>query len=63
MLISFTVGNFRSFAEPQTLSMVAAKDNAHPGHVVDCGTFGLLRRPASTGRTPPARATSSKRFA
>ncbi len=62
MLISFTVGNFRSFAEPQTLSMVAAKDDAHPEHVVDCGTFGLLRAAALYGANASGKSNLVKAF-
>ncbi len=62
MLISFTVGNFRSFAEPQTLSMVAAKDDAHPGHVVDCGTFGLLRTAGLYGANASGKSNLIKAF-
>ena len=62
MLISFTVGNFRSFAEPQTLSMVAAKDDAHPEHVVDCGTFGLLRTAALYGANASGKSNLVKAF-
>lgn len=39
MLIEFTVGNFRSFKEPVTLSMVAAKINARDPQVDQNNTF------------------------
>ncbi len=49
MLISFSVENYRSFADEQTLSMEAVKDNAHPEHVVDRGRFSLLKTAAIYG--------------
>ncbi len=49
MLIEFSVENYRSFAEEQTLSLVAGKDSNHPEHVVDCGKFGLLKAAALYG--------------
>ena len=49
MLMTFTVGNFRTFLEPQTLSLVAANivsqdralddDNVNTAH----GEFGVLK--------------------
>jgi len=39
MLIEFTVGNFRSFKEPVTLSMVAAKIKARDQKINDNNTF------------------------
>jgi len=49
MLISFTVENYRSFADEQTLSLEAVKDDAHSDHVVDCGRFSLLKTAALYG--------------
>jgi hypothetical protein len=49
MLISFTVQNYRPFAEEQTLSLEAVKDQSHPGHAVDCGAFRLLKTAAIYG--------------
>ena len=49
MLISFSVENYRSFADEQTLSLEATKDDAHPDHVVDCGKFSLLKSIAVYG--------------
>ena len=49
MLIDFTVGNYRSFAEPQTLSLIASKDSSHPEHVVEQGSFKLLKSAAIYG--------------
>ena len=41
MLISFSVSNFRSFGEEETLNMVASNKLAdHPGHLVPIGTTG-----------------------
>lgn len=41
MLIEFTIGNFRSFKEPVTLSMVAAKINARDARVDENNTFKI----------------------
>jgi AAA15 family ATPase/GTPase len=41
MLIEFTVGNFRSFKEPVTFSMVAAKLNARDPQLNENNTFRL----------------------
>ena len=49
MLIEFRVENYRSFAQEQTLSLVAGKDSSHPGHVLDCGKYGLLKAAAIYG--------------
>ncbi|MGD0898397.1 MAG: ATP-binding protein [Thermoguttaceae bacterium] len=49
MLISFTVQNYRPFADEQTLSLEAVKDDSHPGHAVDCGAFRLLKTAAIYG--------------
>ena len=39
MLISFSVGNFRSFGEEQTLNMTSSKRfSDHPGHLIRIGT-------------------------
>ena len=41
MLVSFSVSNFRSFGEEQTLNMVASnKLTDHPGHLVPFGNAG-----------------------
>lgn len=41
MLVSFSVGNFRSFGEEQTLNMVASnKLSDHPDHLVSIGDTG-----------------------
>lgn len=49
MLISLTVENYRSFAEAQTLSLVAGRDSTHKETLVDCGNFSLLRAAAVFG--------------
>lgn len=49
MLIEFKVANFRSFREEQTLSLVASKDTTHPGNLIDCGNFHLLKAAAVYG--------------
>lgn len=43
MLIEFRVANFRSFKEEQTFSFVASKDEKHPGNLIPCGKFNLLK--------------------
>lgn len=55
MLVNFKVGNFLSFKNLQEFSMVAGKDSAHPGHVVE-GTVNVLDRavifgPNSSGKS------------
>ena len=41
MLVSFSVSNFRSFGEEQTLNMVASnKLTDHEGHLVPIGSTG-----------------------
>ena len=36
MLIQFSVQNYRSFREEQTLSLVAGKDATHPDSLINC---------------------------
>ena len=62
MLISFSVENYRSFAEEQTLSLEAVKDDAHPGHVVDCGRFSLLKTAAIYGANASGKSNLLKAF-
>ena len=60
MLVSFSVSNFRSFGEEQTLNMVASnKLTEHPGHRVPIGSTGkhVLRAAVIYGATPPASPT------
>ena len=57
MLISFSVENYRSFADEQTLSLEAVKDDAHPRPRRRLReVFAAKSLPPSTARTPPARA-------
>jgi len=50
MIIEFTVGNYRSIAEPQTLSMVAADiASENDNGVIDAGDMKLLRVAAIYG--------------
>ncbi len=49
MLIEFKVGNFRSFHEPQTLSLVAGTDAKHPDNLISCGKSNLLKSAAVYG--------------
>ncbi|MCK5225514.1 MAG: ATP-binding protein [Planctomycetes bacterium] len=43
MLVEFKVGNYRSFREEQTLSLVASNDTELPGNCVDQGKLRLLK--------------------
>ena len=44
MLIQFSVQNYRSFREEQTLSLVAGKDSAHPDSLINWkGKFRLSK--------------------
>jgi AAA15 family ATPase/GTPase len=43
MLIEFRIGNFRSFAEPQTFSLVASSDARHPDNCIPFGRLQLLK--------------------
>jgi len=49
MLIEFRVGNFRSFAEPQTFSLVANSDTRHPDNCIPFGKLMLLKSAAVYG--------------
>jgi hypothetical protein len=49
MLIEFRVGNFRSFAEPQTFSLVASSDSRHPDNCIPSGKLQLLKSVAVFG--------------
>ena len=62
MLISFSVENYRSFADEQTLSLEAVKDVAHPDHVVDCGRFSLLKTAALYGANASGKSNLLKAF-
>lgn len=43
MLVEFKVGNYRSFREVQTLSLVASKDSTLAGNYATKGKFNLLK--------------------
>ncbi len=47
MLIQFSVKNYRSFREEQTLSLVAGKDVAHQDSLIECGEKFRLSKVAS----------------
>jgi hypothetical protein len=49
MLIEFRVGNFRSFDEPQTFSLVASSDTRHPDNCIPFGKVHLLKSAAVYG--------------
>jgi AAA15 family ATPase/GTPase len=49
MLIEFRVGNFRSFDEPQTFSLVASSDTRHPDNSIPFGNLRLLKSAAIYG--------------
>src|SRR5207237_629352 len=49
MLIEFRIGNFRSFAEPQTFSLVASADTRHPDNCIPFGNRQLLKSAAIFG--------------
>lgn len=49
MLIEFRVANFRSFHEEQTFSLVASKDEKHPGNLIPGEKFNLLKAAAIYG--------------
>ena len=62
MLISFTVENYRSFAEEQTLSLEAVKDDTHPDHVANRGKFSLLKSIAVYGSNASGKSNLLKAF-
>src|SRR6266700_4146460 len=49
MLIEFRIGNFRSFDEPQTFSLVASSDTRHPDNCIPFGKLRLLKSAAIFG--------------
>jgi hypothetical protein len=49
MLIEFRIGNFRSFDEPQTFSLVASSDARHPDNCIPFGKLQLLKSAAIYG--------------
>ncbi len=62
MLISFSVENYRSFADEQTLSLEAVKDNTYPEHVVSRGTFSLLKSIAVYGSNASGKSNLLRAF-
>lgn len=63
MLIEFTVENYRSFSDAQTLSMIASKDSSHPQNVVQEGEFRLLKVAALYGANASGKSNFTKAFA
>ncbi len=49
MLIEFRIGNFRSFDEPQTFSLVASADTRHPDNCIPFRKLQLLKSAAVYG--------------
>src|SRR5947207_3360288 len=49
MLIEFRIGNFRSFNEPQTFTLVASSDQKHPDNCIPFGKLQLLKSAAVYG--------------
>jgi uncharacterized protein len=49
MLVQFRVGNYRSFREPQTLSLAASGDRTHPDNLIPWGKKNLLKAAAVFG--------------
>ena len=50
MLVEFKVANFRSFKEEQVFSLVASKDETHPGNLINTKKFNLLKTAAIYGQ-------------
>ncbi len=66
MLVEFRVGNYRSFREEQTLSLVASKDTELNDNCVDQGKLRLLKAvgiygPNASGKSNLIRALSTMR--
>jgi len=64
MLVEFTVGNYRSFREEQSLSLVASKDTELTSNCVDQNKFRLLKTagiygPNASGKSNLIRALST----
>ena len=49
MLVDFKICNYRSFADEQTLSLVASSDSLHPGNLIKTGKHSLLKSIAIYG--------------
>ena len=43
MLIGFSVGNYKSFKDTQSISFVASKIKRHRSHIIDIGNRKLLK--------------------
>lgn len=62
MLVEFRVGNYRSFHHPQTLSLAAGRDLAHPGNLIACGKDNLLKAAAVFGANASGKSNLIKAF-
>jgi hypothetical protein len=62
MLIDFRVGNFRSFDEPQTFSLVASADMRHPDNCIAFGKLHLLKSAAIYGANASGKSNLIKAF-
>lgn len=62
MLFEFRVGNYRSFHHPQTLSLTAGRDRAHPGNLIGCGKDNLLKAAAVFGANASGKSNLIKAF-
>ncbi len=62
MLIEFRVGNFRSFDEPQTFSLVASADTRHPDNCIPYGKLNLLKSAALYGANASGKSNLIKAF-
>jgi uncharacterized protein len=62
MLIEFRIGNFRSFAEPQTFSLVASSDTRHPHNCTAFGKLRLLKSAAIYGANASGKSNLIKAF-
>ena len=49
MLVQLKIANYRSIYEEQTFSLVASKDKWHPGSLIHCDGFNLLKTAAIFG--------------
>jgi AAA15 family ATPase/GTPase len=63
MLIEFRVGNFRSFAEPQTFSLVASSDTRHPDNCIPFAKLQLLKSAAVFGANASGKSNLIKAIA
>jgi AAA15 family ATPase/GTPase len=63
MLIEFRIGNFRSFAEVQTFSLVASSDTRHPDNCIPFGKLQLLKSAAIYGANASGKSNLIKAIA